>query len=96
VFHSEHAGPASFVMVEQKVPGIHESGKQTSPWLQYAKTLAPYRGHIRHEQIRNGMEEQIEPLCGKFGKICHVTADASKKKILSSCDLMIFLELLLR
>lgn len=69
MFHNERSGATSFLVVEQKEPGIHESGKQTSSWLQYPKTLAPYHSHIGHEQIRNRMEDQIKPLGGKFGKI---------------------------
>jgi hypothetical protein len=96
MFYSEHSGSGSFVMVEQKEPGIHESGKQMSPWLQYAEALSPYGGHIRHEQIRNRVENQIEALCGKCGKIRHVATNASKKKTFASCDLMILFELLFR
>src|SRR5215203_6379252 len=61
--------------VENVDNGVEKSGEKRAAPAQHAKRFLPDGPDLRHEQIGDGMEDEVEALIGEGGEIPHVALD---------------------
>src|SRR4051794_20144197 len=93
VADDELAAGVHRLVVEQVHVRVEEAAQQRAARPQYAEALAPHGWELRHEQVRNRVEDEVERGVAELRQVAHVAQYGAQLQTLALRDHLILGEL---
>src|SRR5215203_5697209 len=91
--HAQLAAVIHELQVEDIDSGVEEPGQKIPPTAQHAERLHPHRAYLGGEEVRDGVEDEVEALVRKQREVSHIPLDRSQVEPLALGDQAVLCQL---